>query len=107
MNVKNLETTMLKFARQILFFFAPMLFFTGVAFAQHEVEISSESSSGSNDKAQEKEEFNAGEFVMEHVSDAYEWHIVTFGKTHVSIPLPVILYSKHPELHKGKALNNR
>ncbi len=38
--------------------------------------------------------FNAGKFVIDHVSDAYEWHITTFGDVHVSIPLPVILYSQ-------------
>lgn len=37
--------------------------------------------------------FEAGKFVMEHVSDAYEWHIASFGETHISIPLPIILYS--------------
>lgn len=42
----------------------------------------------------DKEEFNAGNFVIEHVSDSYEWHIATFGKKHISIPLPIILYSK-------------
>ena len=31
---------------------------------------------------------------MEDVSDAFEWHIATFGKTDVSIPLPVILHSE-------------
>jgi len=39
------------------------------------------------------EEFNAGKFVIEHVSDAFEWHILTVGETHVSVPLPIILYS--------------
>jgi len=39
------------------------------------------------------ESFDAGKFVIEHVSDAFEWHIATFGKTHISIPLPIILYS--------------
>lgn len=38
--------------------------------------------------------FNPGEFVIHHVSDSYEWHIATFGETEVSIPLPIILYSK-------------
>lgn len=38
--------------------------------------------------------FNAGKFVIEHVSDAYEWHITSFGDTHISVPLPVILYSE-------------
>lgn len=38
--------------------------------------------------------FDAGKFVIEHVSDAYEWHITTLGKHHITVPLPVILYSK-------------
>ena len=41
-----------------------------------------------------KKEFDAGKFVIEHVSDAYEWHILTIGHTHISVPLPVIIYSK-------------
>jgi F-type H+-transporting ATPase subunit a len=40
-----------------------------------------------------EEGFNPGKFVIEHVSDAFEWHIATFGKTEVSVPLPIILYS--------------
>lgn len=51
------------------------------------------------------EEFNAGKFIIEHVSDSYEWHIVTIGHTHISIPLPIILYSKNPELHGGKSFH--
>lgn len=49
-----------------------------------------------------KENFDAGKFVIEHVLDAYDWHIATFGNKHISIPLPIILYSKMPELHNGK-----
>lgn len=45
--------------------------------------------------AKEAEKFDAGKFVIEHVSDAYEWHIATFGHTHISVPLPIILYSSH------------
>lgn len=37
--------------------------------------------------------------VMDHVSDSYEWHIFTWNDTHVSIPLPVILYSKTSGFH--------
>jgi len=47
----------------------------------------------------QKEEFNAGDFVMDHVSDAFEWHIATIGHTHISIPLPVILYSQNSGWH--------
>jgi F-type H+-transporting ATPase subunit a len=49
-----------------------------------------------------KDDFNAGKFIIEHVSDAYDWHVVSFGETHISIPLPILLYSKNPELHDGK-----
>jgi len=51
------------------------------------------------------EQFNAGEFVIDHVSDAYDWHITSIGETNISIPLPVILYSKNPSLHEGKAFH--
>lgn len=33
------------------------------------------------------------DIVFSHIGDAYEWHITTWGKTHVTIPLPVIVYS--------------
>jgi len=56
-------------------------------------------------ESHESEEFNPGEFVIEHVSDAYDWHITSFGETHISIPLPIIVYSKHPELHEGQAFH--
>jgi F-type H+-transporting ATPase subunit a len=34
-----------------------------------------------------------GDFIMRHVQDAHEWHVVTIGQTHVTLPLPVIIYS--------------
>ena len=36
---------------------------------------------------------------MDHVSDAYEWHILTAGHTQISVPLPIILYSKNSGWH--------
>ncbi len=51
------------------------------------------------------ESFNAGKFIIEHVSDSYDWHVVSFGDTHISIPLPIILYSKNPEWHNDKSLH--
>ncbi|MCX6249201.1 MAG: F0F1 ATP synthase subunit A [Bacteroidetes bacterium] len=39
-----------------------------------------------------KEKFDAGKLIIEHVTDNHEWHIVTLGRTHITIPLPVILY---------------
>lgn len=32
-------------------------------------------------------------FIMHHVKDSHEWHFATFGGTHVTLPLPVIIYS--------------
>jgi F-type H+-transporting ATPase subunit a len=32
-------------------------------------------------------------FIMHHVVDSHEWHFATFGHTHVTLPLPVIVYS--------------
>lgn len=46
-----------------------------------------------------QEPFNAGEYVVNHVADAYEWHFATIGKTHISLPLPVLLYSRKSGFH--------
>jgi len=47
-----------------------------------------------------EEEFDAATVIMDHLKDAHEWHILTTkdGK-HVSIPLPVILFSRHSGFH--------
>lgn len=41
-----------------------------------------------------QEEFKAGDMIIEHITDAYEWHIITLGHTHITVPLPVMLYDK-------------
>ncbi len=38
--------------------------------------------------------FVPGDFIMHHIADAYEWHILDKGDFHLSIPLPVIVYSE-------------
>ncbi len=48
---------------------------------------------------EEKEKFNPGDFMFDHIKDAHDWHLMSFGHTHVSIPLPVILISKNSGLH--------
>ncbi len=45
------------------------------------------------------EKLNAGELIMDHIGDAYDWHLATVGETHISIPLPVILISEHSGFH--------
>jgi F-type H+-transporting ATPase subunit a len=44
-------------------------------------------------KVHEKK-FAPGEFILDHILDSHEWHIFTFKGHPVSIPLPVIIYSK-------------
>lgn len=36
-------------------------------------------------------EMNVKELILEHLGDAYEWHITTWGDKHISVPLPVIV----------------
>ncbi len=43
--------------------------------------------------------FNTGDLIFNHIKDSYEWHIATIGHTHVSIPLPVMVYSQHSGFH--------
>ena len=48
---------------------------------------------------QEKKSFNPGDLIIEHVSDAYSWHIITVKDKPIAVPLPVILYSKNSGFH--------
>jgi F-type H+-transporting ATPase subunit a len=45
------------------------------------------------------EKFNASKLIMEHIADSYVWHIAKIGSTHISVPLPVILYSQQTGFH--------
>ncbi len=45
------------------------------------------------------EHFDAEGMIMGHVLDAYEWHLLTVHDKHISVPLPVILYSKDKGLN--------
>ncbi len=46
-----------------------------------------------------KEKFNPKEFIFEHIQDAHEWHMGEFRGTPISVPLPIIVYSKTSGLH--------
>lgn len=39
------------------------------------------------------------DFIMHHVQDSHEWHFATIGHTHISVPLPVILFEPGEGLH--------
>ncbi|MEI6575226.1 MAG: F0F1 ATP synthase subunit A [Bacteroidota bacterium] len=46
---------------------------------------------GTEAKPKKKGGFNAGEMIIEHITDAHEWHIMEIGEHAVMIPLPIIL----------------
>lgn len=52
-------------------------------------------SNSASNVATEEEEFNATEFILEHIQDSHEWHILTKENgEHLTVYLPVILVSK-------------
>ena len=52
-----------------------------------------ESAAGHSDHPAE-EGFSPSDFIFDHILDAYEWHILSYDDFHLSIPLPVIIYSE-------------
>ena len=41
-----------------------------------------------------EEKFNAGEVIIEHILDSYEWHIFTWKSHEVSVFLPCIVFNE-------------
>lgn len=76
----------------------PGLILAGLLSFGQALGLSSEEHSKTAAATEEKAAFDPGTFITEHVSDSYEWHIMKVGKTHISIPLPVILYTKEQGL---------
>jgi len=52
------------------------------------------------EKGESKEKFNASTFILEHIADSHEWHILTKkdGES-IAIYLPIIVYSKDQGLN--------
>jgi len=42
----------------------------------------------------EQEDFQADEYIMEHILDSYGWHITTVIDNEITIPLPIILFNQ-------------
>ena len=81
-----------------------MLLSSGISqqlFAATEEHPAGEAVAGHEAATQEEEtgKFNPGDFMFDHIKDAHDWHLMSFGHTHVTIPLPVILISKNSGLH--------
>ena len=49
--------------------------------------------------ADQKEDFDVGHFVFEHIQDAHSWHICKAGGKDIAIPLPVLVYSRQTGWH--------
>ncbi len=48
----------------------------------------------SEEHAQSEEKFDAGKMIVDHITDAHDWHLWGHGHSAVSVPLPVILKSE-------------
>lgn len=75
-----------------------MLRKTGIAFLIALGTFLSPYLSHASEENNREEGFNAGEFIIHHVIDSYEWHLWGEHENAVSIPLPVILYSREQGL---------
>jgi len=55
--------------------------------------------SNENNEVAGAAEFDVREAILEHLADSYEWHIITIGQKHFSIPLLVIIRSQESGWH--------
>ena len=85
----------------ILVFLSVVLFFCTRVLAEEHTsdEKKSEPNKEVHEKAEVPEKFSAGKFIIDHVTDKYEWHLWGPHEDPTSIPLPVILYSKDKGLN--------
>lgn len=67
------------------------LFITGFSYGNTTAPDTVASPQAESQVQKEKEAFNAGEMILDHIGDSHEWHILTYNDFHLSIPLPVIL----------------
>lgn len=52
-----------------------------------------------NETSVPQEELNVKSFILDHLADAYEWHIYSDGNRHLTVSLPIILRSKESGWH--------
>jgi len=71
-----------------IFFIFTFLLIATLAFS--DTEHSEEAQSDTHTKSA----FEPGKFIFDHIMDSHDWHLVTIGEEHISIPLPVIVYSR-------------
>ncbi len=60
-------------------------------------EVHSQDAVHSEDDSEEG--FSPSDFIFDHILDSYDWHILSYNDFHLSIPLPVIIYSESKGLN--------
>jgi F-type H+-transporting ATPase subunit a len=80
---------LLKYCRNI--FLVTVLLFSVTKIWANETEVDS---TKSDSLTITEKKFNPGDFIIDHVLDNHEWHIANFNGKHISIPLPIILFSR-------------
>jgi F-type H+-transporting ATPase subunit a len=68
--------------------FIPVLLFSAIVFSP----LRSGAADLPPEVGEPAKKFDAGKVIIDHILDSYEWHIADYGHTHISIPLPVILF---------------
>ena len=57
-------------------------------------------------RAQEDAELDMEEYLFGHISDAYEWHILTFKGKEIAIPLPCIVFNDGLQVFSSSKLHH-
>jgi F-type H+-transporting ATPase subunit a len=86
---KGLRLTFLFFG---LFFLVSML-------TASEPEQQEQHSTPAEHHNEDNEPFDPSSFMFGHISDGYDWHLFDIGHKSISIPLPVIVYSREKGLN--------
>lgn len=77
------------FIRRGLLYFCTVLFSIGILLAQEHAPSDVVAHTDGHEKPSE-EKFDVGSFIMHHIADAHDWHIIG----NISLPLPVILWTE-------------
>ena len=83
-----------------LFLFFASLFISSAIYAYDPDNKSTEKQAvgAAKESASEDKKFNAGELIINHITDSHEWHVMGEGEHAIALPLPVIIYSSETGL---------
>lgn len=56
-------------------------------------------SASESEETRKEDKVDIASMIMDHLLDSYEWHIASIEETHISIPLPIIVYSETNGFH--------